>query len=326
MTMLLFRSFSDLLRPLAVAGAVLCSAVLQPATPFRAGIDVVPVYATVIDKHRRLISDLSKDDFQLFDNGRPQPIALFSNDVQPISIVVMLDRSGSMFEQDDLVTRGAERFVLKLLDSDRARIGSFGWEILIAPSDFTSDHTALTDALRHRRQPSAPSPVWTAVDQSITAVIGEAGRRVVLLFSDGHDAPLRDQRRTDVKDLMRRAEVSDVMIYAIGVAVPADSGNSGPPGHPGPSPLRRHDAEKLQAPDENLRKLADISGGGYFLITWGTNLDDAFARIADELHHQYLLAFTPRSLDRKVHDIDVRVRQSGMVVRARKTYLAAQGQ
>ena len=85
---------TDLLRPLAVGGAVFCSAVLQPATPFRAGIDLVRVYATVMDKQRRLISDLSKDDFQLFDNGIPQSIALFSNDVQPISIVVMLDRSG----------------------------------------------------------------------------------------------------------------------------------------------------------------------------------------------------------------------------------------
>ena len=317
---------TDLLRPLAVGGAVFCSAVLQPATPFRAGIDLVRVYATVMDKQRRLISDLSKDDFQLFDNGRPQSIALFSNDVQPISIVVMLDRSGSMFEQYDLVTRGMERFVLKLFDADRARIGSFGWEILIAPPVFTSDHAALIDTLRHPRQPSAPSPVWTAVDQSITAVIGEAGRRVVLLFSDGHDAPMRDQRRTDVKEVMYRAEVSDVMIYAIGIAVPADSGDSGPPARPGPSPSGRYNARKLRPPDENLRKLADISGGGYFQITWGTDLDATFARIADELHHQYVLAFSPRTLDRKVHDIDVRIRRSGVVVRARKTYFAAEGQ
>ena len=125
---------------------------------------------------------------------------------------------------------------------------------------------------------------------------------------------------------MYRAEVSDVMIYAIGIAVPADSGDSGPPARPGPSPSGRYNARKLRPPDENLRKLADISGGGYFQITWGTDLDATFARIADELHHQYVLAFRPRTLDREVHDIDVRIRRSGVVVRARKTYFAGEGQ
>jgi Ca-activated chloride channel family protein len=289
------------------------------AVPFRSGIDLVPVYATVTDRDRRLVSDLSKDDFEIFDNGRLQPIAFFSNDVQPISIVVMLDRSGSMLEHSDLVTTAAEQFVLKLLQSDRARIGNFSYEILLAPSDFTNDRAALLDVLRHRLQPSGPSPVWTAVDRSITALLDELARRVVLVFTDGHDAPMRGQILTDVAEVIRRAQVDEVMIYAIGVVVPEEPENADPAERP---QLVRPGRRKLLPPDPNLRKLAEVSGGGYFQIDWASNLSATFARVADELHHQYVMGFTPRTLDGKIHKIDVKVRRPGAAVRARKTYLA----
>ena len=311
-----------LLLPMALAGVIFLRLAVQQPLPFRAGIDLVPVYATVTDKDRRLVSSLSENDFELFDNGRSQRIELFTNDVQPISIVVMLDRSGSMVEHSDLVTSGAEQFVLKLLPSDRARIGTFSYDILIAPPDFTKDHEALLDVLRGRLQPSGPSPVWTAVDRSITAVHGQSGCRVVLLFTDGHDAPMRGQPRTDVREVMRRAEVDEVMIYTIGIAVPEEPGNVSPV-EPGPLVVRRESRQKLQPPDPNLRKLAEVSGGGYFQLDWASNLKATFARVADELHHQYLLGFSPQTLDGKIHKIDIKVRRSGTMVRARKTYLAA---
>jgi Ca-activated chloride channel family protein len=304
-----------------LGGAVLlCVAARQPP-PFRGGVVLVPVYATVTNKDHRLVSGLSRDEFELFDNGRPQAIAFFSNEVQPLSVVVMIDRSGSMIEHSDLVTIAAEQFVSKLLGPDRARIGSFSWEIVLEPPDFTNDRSALGRVLRRELKPSGPSPVWTAVHLSIIAVRDEPGRRVVLLFSDGHDAPKRDQTRTDVRELLRRAEAGDVMIYTIGVMVPEEPGDASP-AKPRTSVVHREGKRRLLLPDPSLRKLAEVSGGGYFQIDWESNLNATFERVADELHHQYVLGFVPQTLDGTVHKIEVRVRRPGTTVRTRKTYVA----
>ena len=100
------------------------AAPLAARQTFRAGAELVSVYATVTDKEAHLITDLTKDDFVVSDEGKPQPITLFSNEIQPITVVVMLDRSGSMVEHTGLVRDAAEQFVRKLLPDDRARIGS----------------------------------------------------------------------------------------------------------------------------------------------------------------------------------------------------------
>ena len=76
-------------------------------------------------------------------------------------------------------------------------------------------------------------------------------------------------------------------------------------------------------PDTGLKKLADDTGGGYFQMKKGTDLNEAFTRVAQELHSQYVLGFSPETLDGKVHKLDVRVKKAGMSARARKTYVAA---
>jgi VWFA-related protein len=76
-------------------------------------------------------------------------------------------------------------------------------------------------------------------------------------------------------------------------------------------------------PDGGLRKIADETGGGYFELTKTAELATTFTRVAQELHSQYVLGFTPTVLDGKVHKLSVRVKQPGMTARARKSYLAA---
>lgn len=80
---------------------------------------------------------------------------------------------------------------------------------------------------------------------------------------------------------------------------------------------------RLQRPHPGIRKLAETTGGGYFELTRANDLNSTFTRVADELHRQYVLGFTPPVLDNKLHQIEVRVRQPGMTARARKSYLAA---
>ncbi|HXG69492.1 MAG TPA: hypothetical protein VNJ04_02655, partial [Gemmatimonadaceae bacterium] len=101
---------------LALAVAAVPAASLAGQQPtFKSGARSVAVYATVTDKDGRLVPDLSRDDFEVRDNGKAQPISVFSNEVQPISVVMMLDRSGSMQGNFGLVQAAGEAFVRAML-------------------------------------------------------------------------------------------------------------------------------------------------------------------------------------------------------------------
>lgn len=300
---------------------------LRPAAqqPFRGRTDLVSVYATVTDRAGRLIPDLTAADFDVRDDGRSQPLQFFSNDIQPITIVVMLDRSGSMADNFSLVQDAAEQFIRKLNPEDKARIGSFSREIRINPLEFTNKPDELNRLLREGLQDVGPSPVWTAVDRSITALLHQNGRRVVLLFTDGHDDPGPGQVVTELKDVVRRATYDEVMIYSIGLANRDDFLSSfslhsvigqAQMGRPG----KKND--KVVKPNPGLRRLAELSGGGYFELEWGQDLGATFARVADELHRQYWLAFRPKKLNGKVHTLEVRLKRRDLIVRARKSYFA----
>jgi VWFA-related protein len=235
----------------------------------------------------------------------------------------MLDRSGSMEENFSLVEGATERFVGELLPADRARIGNFSRQIVISPPTFTSDREAMLRILRHEMQPIGPSPIWTAVDRSITALLHEEGRRVVLLFTDGHDDPVRGQVSTELKDIIRRSEIDEVMVYTIGLADTEYASPLALHNHIGRIQLGTGGGKgKLLKPDPGLKKLAELSGGGYFELTWNDDLGVTFTRVADELHHQYALAFPPPKLDGDVHKLEVKVLRSGLTARARKSYVA----
>jgi Ca-activated chloride channel family protein len=322
----MFRSLI-LAAVLALGGAL---AAQQPA-PFKGGTRTVAVYATVTDQSGRLVPDLGRDDFEIDDNGKRQEISVFANDIQPITVVMMLDRSGSMQSNFRLVANAAEQFVTDLLPADKARIGSFSNRIQVDPRDFTSDHNELIEILRTELQEAGPTPLWNAVNVGITALLHQKGRRVILVFTDGVDFPM-NSTSSSLKDVMKRAEEEDVMVYAIGLAGRSFAGGrrggrgggfgrgGRGGGYGGYGGGRRPTPEK---PDEGLPKIATATGGGYFELTSTADLSTTFARVANELHHQYVLGFTPPVLDGKMHKLDVHIKRPGMAARARKSYLAS---
>jgi len=330
-------------RPLLVLAIGLTATVFtaadqQPPT-FSSANRTVAVYATVTDAGGRLVPDLGRDGFTIDDNNKRQELTLFANDVQPITVVMLLDRSGSMRANFELVEQAAEEFVKEMLPADKARIGSFATRIQVDPRDFTSDHDELINILKTELQPEGPTPLWNAVNVGITALLHQQGRRVVLVFTDGGDSPMNmSANNSTLKSVMKRAEEEDVMVYAIGLAgsIPYNSapraptrggfgfpGRGGWGGHGGwggggfPRPM-----QLTGKPDEGLPKIAEATGGGYFELTSTANLASTFKRVADELHHQYALGFTPTVLDGKMHTLQVRVAPPGMTVRARRSYLA----
>lgn len=284
----------------ALAGLALQAAPLgaQQQGVFRTASDTVPIYATVLDRDGRLAPDLLQEDFRIYDNGELQEITIFKSDVQPITVVIMLDTSGSMTANIDLLKIAAERFVLRLLPDDRARVGSFSDKIIISP-EFTGDRDELMRVLREDVQFGNPTFLWDATWASMEALAPETGRRVVLVFTDGDDS---FSVRHNQNGVLERARNEDFMIYAIG--------------------LRSDFLGRRTRPDRGLRRLAEETGGGYFELERTADLNTTFTRVADELHRQYVLGFTPKNFDGKVHEIEVRTRINGMTVRARKSYLA----
>jgi Ca-activated chloride channel homolog len=307
----------------------------QQQPTFTAATRTVAVYATVTNAQGRLVPDLPREDFAVDDNGKPQTLTLFSNDIQPITLVMLLDRSGSMKPNFELEAQAAEAFVREMLPADKARVGSFAKYIQIDPDDFTPDRDKLIKILRTELQSGGPTPLWNAVDRGIDKLLLQQGRRVILVFTDGVDQPMDfSGKHVSLKDAMKRAEEQDVMVYAIGLAGlngmadgPGDRrggmgrgafgglGGRGLGGYGG--------TPQMEGPDEGLPKIAAATGGGYFELTSPAMLSPTFARIADELHHQYALGFTPEKLDGKLHELTVRLSTPDLVARARKRYLAS---
>src|SRR6266496_4754885 len=137
-------------------GAVGCAAAIstvlvaqqpqQPRPPqgpiFKAGTQVVSLFVTVADAQKRLVPDLTKDDFEVFDNEKPQGITYFDNSIHPITVVVMLDTSGSMTLTIDLLKRAAEQVRIRLLPEDKAKVGAFNDKIQVS-ARFTNNRDEL---------------------------------------------------------------------------------------------------------------------------------------------------------------------------------------
>jgi Ca-activated chloride channel family protein len=242
-----------------------------------------------------------REDFDILDDNKPQEIDVFINEVQPITVVVMLDTSASMTGNLKLLTQAAEAFLMRLLPEDKGRVGAFNDKIQFA-SEFTSNRDSLIGALKDLDFGN-PTRLYDAIDASITELKEFDGRRVVLVFTDGDDTG----SRTGSGDVLDRARQDEVMIYAIGLQTDYFNG-----------------VQRVRTkPDRSLRRLAEETGGGYFELEKTTELSPTFTRVAQELHSQYVLGFSPKLLDGKVHRLAVRVKKQGLTARARKSYLAA---
>jgi Ca-activated chloride channel family protein len=269
---------------------------------FKSGpVVTVPLYATVTDRERRLVPGLTREDFQIIDNGKPQEITLFDNNVRPITAVVMLDTSGSMTLNLDLLRQAAEQFVIRLLPEDQARVGAFNDRVELDPS-FTSDRDELISSIKELDYGNG-TRLWDAVDVGLDALENIEGRKVVVVFTDGGDT----SSSTSNGKVLDRARVNEVMIYAIGM-----ESVFGPRGQ-----------QIRTKPDSRLKRLAEETGGGYFELKKTDDLGPTFTRVAEELHSQYVLGFSPTQLDGKIHKLDLKMVKPELVGRARRSYVAS---
>lgn len=295
---------------------LMLGAVVAQVPTFRSTSDVVPLFVTVKDASGRLVTDLDRDAFEILDNGKVQPITLFDNSPQPIRLIAMLDLSGSMADNLPLLKRASTALIEQLASTDLARVGTFGERIAISPA-FSRDPAVVTTLLPTTIRATAPTPLWRAVDYAMNEFRGvAAGRRVVLVLSDGKDSgALAGEQTVTSLSVSDRARRDDIMVYGVGLR--------SAPGPVAPGGVRPLSAVLgPTAPDPALAALAHDTGGGYFELTVRDDLAKAFGRVIDELHRQYLIGFSPSVRDGALHKVEVRVRNAALTAQARKTYLA----
>ena len=274
--------------------SALLVATQAPQIPFRTHVNTVPVYATVTDRNGALVSDLNADDFEIEDEGKRQPVTVFSRDAQTMAIAILLDRSPSLFGLAERMQKAVNEFVARLLPADRACLGTFSHVVTLEPA-LTNDHNLLLHHLGDEAPFPAGTALWDGIDAGRAAVASEAGRRVVLIFTDAAD----NSSRSDIVDVRTALETDGVMTYAVGV----------------------RGREGLQV--RELMAMTRATGGWYFEMKPDDDVALKMQQVADELHRQYAIGFTPRTLDDRMHRIDIRVKRPGLTVRARRAYLAS---
>jgi Ca-activated chloride channel family protein len=287
----------------AAASVIASGQQVQPTPVFKSEGVTVSIHATVSDAGGRLVPDLTAADFTVLDNGRPQPLTVFERRALPISVAVLLDSSESMRDSIDRLRSAAHHFVAQLQPGDRVQIGTFNKDIRwVRP--FTSDRRELGRVLNffNKKMVNFGTALWPAIDTGFTELEAVDGRKVLLVFSDGEGniggfGPMFDLR----------SMASNVMVYAIALKTEY----RGPTGRSLKSAL-----------DPKLPQFAADSGGGYFELADADDLRATFARVAEELRHQYTLGFEAPEVDGKPHEISVQVTGQGRTVRARRSYVA----
>ena len=317
-----------------IARAALCTCayllVLQQRPSFRTDVNTIAVYATVRDASGHLVPNLTKDDFTVTDDGQATDIVVFSNEPVPIVVALMLDMSGSMAANYLRVRAAAGAFVDELWEGDRATIGTFGAEVAVSPH-LTSDKAILKRVTEEEIWPGGGTPLWSGLRAGMIALTAQPGRRVVLALTDGDEAcPARAYNRVPtvssrpgpvfprivealepsdaVADLCatgpeveRRAVMQDFMVYGV-----------------------EFHTRRVFSPESvvRLHDIIDETGGGRFQLETNADLATTFARVVEELHHQYTIGFVPHALDGKAHRVDLRAKNLQLRARARNTYVA----
>jgi len=275
---------------------------LRTDKPFQSGIEITSITATVTDKEGHLVAGLGREVFEVYEDGVRQTITQFTNERVPVGLGVALDISDSMFGKRIQDARAAvDRFLFELLDSsDEFFILAFnhqprtltGWTH--APEDV---HRAL-DGIK----PFGGTAAYDAVIESLPMLERRSRQRsAILLISDGADTASNATIR-DVRSALHR---SDAFVYAIAID----------------SPERQ--AINTRINPQALREITAESGGRTEVVQNATELNEATARIAEELNSQYVLGYNaPRGADGQFHSIRVRVPGSEYRVRARAGYVA----
>jgi VWFA-related protein len=285
------------------AGAV--AAAQTPAPPsFEAVASLVSLTVVVRDQQDRFVRGLGPTDVRVLEDGVPQEVAFFREASEqgetrpPLSVVLVLDSSGSMRHNLPLLQEAAVAFVERLADPDRALVVQFN-ESVKGSAEFTSDADRLEQFILALEAWGGTS-LYDAIRYSLGRVRDQPGRKAVVVFTDGADTT-STIKEGELIDYARSVEAT---VYSVGI--------------------RGEEGLFARSPRGFLRKIANETGGEFFFPERAGELLKIFTRISDELHSHYLLGYAPkRTADGSWRAIEVKVPgKKDVSVRVRKGYFA----
>ena len=322
----------------------------QKDTTFTADVRVVNVFATVRDKHGAIVRNLTKDDFQLEEDGRPQTIRYFAQESDlPLTLGLLVDTSLSQRRVLGQERTASYRFIDKVLreDKDQAFAIHFDREVELL-QDLTSSRKKLDAALAQLELPESQRPSWggggrgpqgrrggghagggTSLHDSVLLASDElmkkqTGRKALIMLSDGVD----NGSKVPLTSAIESAQRADTLVYSIlfadQEAYPAWAGGRGGMGRRGgggyPGGGRRQ--ENRTDGKKVLQRLSLETGGGFFEVSKKQSIEKIYDQIQEELRNQYSLGYTPDRADagagyRKIH---LTAKQSGLIVQTRDGY------
>ena len=273
--------------------------------------DLVVFSATAVDGKGRPVTDLRREDFRVYDEGRSQAIAHFHGGLGlPARILILLDASGSMGSDRVANARqAASQLLYALSPEDEVAVAGFDsryWGVVA----FTRDREAVRRGL-DSITPFGSTALHDALDKGARDIASHGeGRRAVVVLTDGIDTS--SQKTAD--DVIARSRALDVPIYAVSVVSPLDDPSS-------PGFLGKKDAGEARAAAETLARYSEYSGGASFRVSSVAGLRIAAERIASDLKHQYRLGWDPSQGPARFRRVVVSTTRKGVTVRTRSGYL-----
>jgi VWFA-related protein len=287
-------------------------------SPFRVdfveNVDLVNVYAVVRDSSRKYVQGLREEDFRILENGRLQEIDRFGTDWKPLRVAITLDTSLSMKGGRLEAAQEAALAFLDLLEpEDEVVLVTFSDAVHVAQA-LTTDRTAVAAAVKQAAA-GGGTALYDAIYRTADQLEKFDGRRVLLLLSDGRDeaaSGLEPGSLHTLPEALDRALRNEVMVFTVGVGHRLDS---------------QLDFEGKQSLETILRSLAEETGGRAIFSSRSGQIRKAFDEVAQDLRHQYSLAYVPddRRHDGTWREIRLTVAKPGLKATARRGYYAPSG-
>ncbi len=282
------------------------------AQRFRGGVELVALNVTVTDGDRRLVRDLEREHFEVYEDGVKQEIAFFTKTQLPIALAILLDTSASMEEKLRTAQEAAVGFVRRLRPEDVAEVIDFDSTVVVL-QPFTNDRQALEAAIRKTTAGGSTS-LYNALYISLKELkkmparsSDEIRRQAIVVLSDGEDT----SSLLGYEEVLDLAKRSETVIYAIGLRSP-----------------RQDSVKGFREAEFVLRTLAQETGGRAFFPTQPSELAGIYDEISEELASQYTIGYTsnnPRR-DGRWRRIVVRVDRPGLTARTKQGYFAPTAQ
>jgi len=258
-------------------------------------VNRVLLWVTVTDRSDRLVSQLKREDFKVFEDGVPQEIREFTLEERPITMAIVLDSSGSMRDQMNDVHEAAAAFVETLRPVDRAMVIDFDDKVFLL-QDLTSGQGELKAAVTST-EALGSTALYDALHAAFRKFRGIEGRKALVLLSDGEDS----SSQFGYDRVLEEAKAGNVLIYSIGLG----------------DQVRR----------SVLKEFSETTGGRAYFVDKASELKETYQRIAEELRLQYYIAYATnnKAWDGRFIKLEVKGRDPDWTVRARKGYFAVRG-